>query len=337
MWYTKAVACIIDNRIKVNLRFHTSGQRPLHQNMFFHTKYFTTSDNVAIRYGIWAGEGKPAGSVVLLNGRSEFLEKYEESAQQLMERGFVVFSFDWRGQGLSERFTANRHKGHVDHFDAYVTDLHEMMTRVVAPQARQPTIILAHSMGGHVALRWMHDHGRLWDRAVLSSPMIDIDTRPFPGRLVRFLARMMVKKGRACSYAPGNGDYDPDKQTFQGNKLTSDPRRFNDHIRAVKENPDLAVGGVTYGWLLAAFESIDIVRSPQFAAGITKPVLIAGAQRDRIVSVGAQKQICAMMPHCTFHLIRGARHEILKESGSIQSEFWKAFDAFAGKTMKRDY
>ncbi len=305
--------------------------------MFFHTDYFTTSDNVAIRYGIGDGGDKPAGSVVLLNGRSEFLEKYEEPAQQLMERGFAVFSFDWRGQGLSKRCLANRHKGHVGHFDEYVTDLHEMMTRVFAPRVRQPVIVLAHSMGGHVALRWMHDHGQLWDRAVLSSPMIDIDTRPFPGWFVRALARMMVKTGRAGSYAPGNGDYDPDKQTFQGNKLTSDARRFNDHVRAVKKNTDLAVGGVTYGWLLAAFESIDIVKSPQFAAGITKPVLVAGAQCDSIVSVGAQKRICAMMPDCTFYLIKDARHEILKESGSVQLEFWKAFDAFAGNTMKRDY
>lgn len=305
--------------------------------MFFNSDYFTTSDNAAIRYGIWAGEGKPAGSVVLLNGRSEFLEKYEEPARRLVERGFAVFSFDWRGQGLSMRFLTNRHKGHVSCFDAYVTDLHEMMTRVVGPRVRQPVVILAHSMGGHVALRWMRDHGQLWDRAVLSSPMIDIDTRPFPGWFVRFLARMMVKKGRAGAYAPGNGDYDPDRQPFKGNKLTSDALRFNDHIRAVKENPHLAVGGVTYGWLLAAFESIDIVSSPQFAAGITKPVLIAGAQCDRIVPVSAQKRLCTMMPQGSFHLIRGARHEILKESESIQLEFWKAFDAFAGKTMKRDY
>jgi lysophospholipase len=256
------------------------------------------------------------------------MEKYEEPAHRLIERGFEVFSFDWRGQGLSKRPLADYHKGHVESFDEYVADLDEMMTRVVFPQAQRPLILLAHSMGGHVALRWMHDHGQRWDLAVLSSPMIDINTWPFPRGFARFLIHLMTAKGRALTYAPGNGAYDPEKQVFKGNKLTSDPCRFNDHIRAVKENPGLALGGATYGWLKAAYESIDRVQLPKFAAGIKKPVLIVGAQCDRIVSIKAQQRICSLMPLCSFYLIASARHEILKESEPVQGQFWNAFDAF---------
>jgi lysophospholipase len=303
----------------------------LHPETFFHTGYVSLPDHVCIRWGMWAGDATPWATVVLLNGRSEFMEKYEEPASLLVKRGYAVFSLDWRGQGLSTRPLVNPQKGYVGNFEEYVADLREIMIQIVGPQKQGPIIFLAHSMGGHVALRWMHDHADLWDLGVLSSPMINIGARFFPGRIVRFLARRMVKNGRSGCYALGNGDYHPDKQKFKGNKLTSDPRRYADHIRLVRENPHLAVGGVTYGWLYAAFESIDILARPGFGEEIAKPVLMVGAGSDRIVSLKVQKRFCNRMPRGRFHLIRESRHEILKESDAIQKEFWNTFDGFVAE------
>ena len=47
---------------------------------------------------------RPRGTVVLLTGRGEFIEKYAtEVVGELLERGFAVVALDWRGQGLSDR------------------------------------------------------------------------------------------------------------------------------------------------------------------------------------------------------------------------------------------
>ncbi|MFO7964733.1 MAG: alpha/beta hydrolase [Desulfobacterales bacterium] len=288
------------------------------------TAYFTTSESINLRYGYTRQDKASRGTVLVLNGRSEFIEKYAEPIERLAHRGYDVYTLDWRGQGLSERMLPNRLKGHVSSFQHYIEDMKQFVTEKVLPTAVSPVIFLGHSMGGHICLRCVHDFPDMADILVLTSPMVDIDTRPLPRRAVRFLIRF----GRDDDYAFFNGDEAPEFRRFEGNKLTSDPRRFRDHVDAVRNNPDLGLGGVTNGWIRAAYRSIDILNSPGYGAGIRKPVLMASAERDRIVSNKAQKRICAVMPGCRFLSVPGARHEILKESDAVQSVFWNAFDAF---------
>ncbi len=64
------------------------------------------SDGAQLRAAFWRPEGVPRGTVALVQGRAEFIEKYYEVVGELLERGFVVASFDWRGQGLSQRLPA---------------------------------------------------------------------------------------------------------------------------------------------------------------------------------------------------------------------------------------
>ena len=52
----------------------------------------------------WRRRGAPHLRVcVLLNGQTEFLEKYFEVIDELRGRGFAVAALDWRGQGGSGR------------------------------------------------------------------------------------------------------------------------------------------------------------------------------------------------------------------------------------------
>jgi len=289
--------------------------------------FIATSDNQFIRYGIWySHKANKRGSVILLNGRREFMEKYAETIRELNQRGFDVYSLDWRGQGLSSRMLANRHKGFIKNYNNYLNDLNLFVSKIVQPDAANPLVILAHSMGGHIALRFIHEHPEIADKVVLVSPMIDILTWPLPGWLVRLITRVAIKAGLDHAYVIGSDDYTVEK--FKGNRLTSDPERFRDENKAISENPDLALGGVTYGWLSATFESIDILSEPDFVKKISTPILIASAGCDRVVSIKAQKTICSLLPNCHFVEITGARHEILKETDAVRSIFWNEFDRF---------
>ena len=289
--------------------------------------FMTTSDNQQIRYGIWySHHPKKRGSVILLNGRKEFMEKYAETIFELNQRGFDVYSLDWRGQGLSSRMLANKHKGFIKTYDNYLNDLNQFISKIVQPEAAIPLIFLSHSMGGHIALRFIHEHPELVDKAVLVSPMIDILTSPLPRWFARLITWVAIKAGLDQAYIIGSGDYTVEK--FKDNRLTSDPERFMDENKAIVENPDLALGGVTYGWLSATFESIDILTGPDFSKNIITPILIVTAGCDRVVSIKAQKTICSLLPDCRFTEITGARHEIFKETDAVRSIFWDAFDRF---------
>ncbi|OQW98505.1 MAG: hypothetical protein BWK74_04415 [Desulfobacteraceae bacterium A6] len=292
--------------------------------------YFTSSDNVSIRYGILdCGAKTKKGSIILLGGRKEFMEKYAETIEELKQRQFDVYSMDWRGQGLSSRLLANRHKGHINDYSEYIEDLNYFVNNIVKPGAVSPLIILGHSMGGHVALRFLHDFPEAADKAVLTSPMIDINIPSFPRWLVRFFAFCAAGAGFGHSYSVGSKGYSASNIKFEGNTLTSDPVRFMDEHRAIAESSELALGGVTYGWLAATFKSIDILSCAEYAGKIKTPVLIISAGKDRIVSQAAQREICSIMGKGAFVCIPDSFHEILKERDTVRKTFWKEFDEFA--------
>lgn len=266
--------------------------------------------------------------ILLLNGRSEFLEKYEEVALELSSRGYLVLSFDWRGQGLSVRELENRQKGYVKTFDDYLGDLDIFYREIVKPLSL-PVTVLAHSMGGHLALRFMHNNPSFVDRAVLVSPMIDIVTSPFPTLVARKVANIACAAGFGESYVFGSSNYVPGKEPFENNRLTHDLEQFNNVEKLISANPDLALGDVTYAWLKATFDSIDLLNSRQYARDIKTRILLISGGQDRVVSVKAQRRMAKILPDCEFISIPDARHEILHETREVRGLFWSYFDFFS--------
>ena len=293
--------------------------------------YFTSGEGISIRYHRWLITGRrPIGSVILLGGRKEFLEKYIETANDLSRMGFDVYSFDWRGQGLSTRMLADRSKGFIRNYDEYLHDLQVFIDMVIPADAKRPIYFLAHSMGAHIVLRFLRHNHTAIDGAVLSAPMIDISTAPYPGWLVRLLIRLALKLGRRDAAVPGSRKRSERDGHFDGNPLTSDPERFQAEKRAVAADPDLAVDAVTFAWLSATMNSIECLKTPGYLEAITTPVLIVSAGADRIVSVRAQREACARLPDCRLAMIQTSRHEILMETDVIRAAFWHEFRNFTG-------
>src|SRR3954451_12467828 len=71
-------------------------------------------DGMSLRVARWHPQGRSTGTIVVCCGRAEFIEKYFETAADLLARGLTTIVFDWRGQGLSGRELDNSRKGHID-------------------------------------------------------------------------------------------------------------------------------------------------------------------------------------------------------------------------------
>ncbi len=138
------------------------------------------SDGVRLRGALWRGANGDGsrGLVLLLNGRTEFIEKCAVAAAALVARGFAVASLDWRGQGLSQRLTDTPLKGHVGKFTDYHLDLAALMAHREVAALPGPRLILAHSMGGTIGLGAIK-RGLVAPGAVITSaPMLGINLRP---------------------------------------------------------------------------------------------------------------------------------------------------------------
>ena len=273
---------------------------------------------------------KTRGVCVLLNGQTEFIEKYFEVIAELTTRGFTVATMDWRGQGGSVRALPDPLKAHVGDFSEYDDDLATLMDRVVKPLGSAKVIALAHSMGGHILLRTMHAKPDMFACAVLIAPMIAVSTRGQPGWLARAVTAAMNLRGTSPEWVWGMQERDPLRMTFADQIVTSDRARFARSQELLAKMPDIRLAGPTWGWLEAAYRSMRRVDSAGYAEAIATPALICGAGRDRICLTPAIKAFSRRMPHGRYVEFEDSEHEILMENDSIRARFWRAFDDFAG-------
>jgi lysophospholipase len=275
----------------------------------------------------------PRGACVLLHGQTEFIEKYIEVIGELSSRGYTVATIDWRGQGGSVRALDDPLKAHIRDFGQYDSDLQVFMDKVVHNLTDRPPVVLAHSMGAHILLRAMHDHPGQFAAAVLSAPMLRAQTRGYPPRLARLMCRAQNLLGGQAQWVIGMRDRDPLKMTFADQLVTSDAQRFGRTQAFLREHPNLRLAGPTWGWLEAAYRSMDLVMSPGYAEAITTPTLVFGAGRDRIVDTEATREFAARLPNGRYIEVEDGEHELLMENDSVRARFWSAFDEFTAQHL----
>lgn len=281
---------------------------------------------IVLRTGLWPAAQEPArGSVLLLGGQAEFLEKYARVAAHLQGAGLCVGSFDWRGQGGSTRLlrasSRGAPRGHVTDFGAYLEDLHAYLAGS-GHALPAPRYLLAHSMGGHVALRWLADRPQAVCAGVLTSPMLGMYTGGWPQAAARVGARLARRLGLGGLPVPGAGDLARRRQKFAGNPYTADPA-LHAWVREVqREHPELCVQGVTLGWLAAAYDSLSALHAPGVAQRITTPLTLLLAGDERVADTPAARAFAARLPAARLREIPGARHELLMEGPAVQAQLW---------------
>lgn len=294
-------------------------------------EFFKSSrDDVTVRFATWpATSDAPKGTFIVLPGRTEFIEKYYEVVNELLERGFAVAAMDWRGQGLSTRPLENREKHYFKDFATALPDLEQCITDHLRPAMPGPFHLLAHSMGGHLSLRFLHDYPNLIEKAVMTAPMAGINFEEMPKWIAVALSTIMCKLGLDKSYLAGFGDYEGGRWGWR-EKLTSDLERFEDEDYFIKRDHNLALGGITYGWLQAALSSIKTLHGSGYPEAIKTPVLVVQAGGDEIVDNVMVTSLAARLPNGQLRLVPDAMHEILKEQDQYRVQFWAAFDDFMG-------
>ena len=285
------------------------------------------ADGVRIRYARFPASA-PNGTVIILPGRNEFIEKYFETIGDLRQRGFAAVALDWRGQGGSDRLLRDRMRGHIESFDSYVDDLDRFFFEVVLPDCRPPYTILGHSTGALIALLATPHLINRVRRIVLAAPLLELRTPLSPPWLKAF-ANLFCALGLGTRYIAGSGRRGR-PTPFQSNKLTNDARRYARNQALVEAHPDLGVGGPTAAWLRAALLAAERVSAPQFMARMHLPILFLAAGSDTVVSTPAIESYAAALPSARALTVDGARHELFQEADIYREQALAAFAAFAG-------
>jgi alpha-beta hydrolase superfamily lysophospholipase len=106
--------------------------------------------------------------VILVHGFCEHSGRYCALTEHMVRRGFNVTAYDQRGHGLSEGLP-----GHVDRFDDYVDDLRRVVASVKARGDSRPIFVIAHSLGGLIALAYLSSKPAVAGAAI-SAPLLGV-------------------------------------------------------------------------------------------------------------------------------------------------------------------
>ncbi|WP_300535887.1 alpha/beta fold hydrolase [Sphingosinicella sp.] len=279
-------------------------------------------DGWHIRTVSWAPmPGKP--SILFLNGRADFIEKYSESYWHWRDQGYGLFTFDWRGQGASGRFPT----GAGGYFDAWLADVAGLADQCAALLGG-PLVLAGHSMGGHLALRHLaagNAHG--YRRAVLFAPMVGIAAQGVPPRVLSWLAQARVNAGAGDTYPPLQGPYGARSRGVHRQRiLTGDPERFADEAWWIDGNAALAFGGANWRWVFEASTSCRALAAQGVPEAIKLPVDVFIGMNERLVDAAAARRLVQRLPDGRLHVIAGAAHELLRERSAVQDSLFAAVD-----------
>ncbi|MDE2404498.1 MAG: alpha/beta hydrolase [Sphingomonadales bacterium] len=296
---------------------------------------WTAADGQVLRRIDGAGKAPSRGALLFLPGRGDCYEKYLETLGQWQAAGWDVTALDWRGQAGSGRAGLDALTGHVDDFAVWVADL-AAFWREWRAGSPGPHVLVAHSMGGHLALRAVAE-GAVDPRAlVLSAPMLGLHGLGLPTRVLGRFARIMAALGDPRRPAWRDSEKPGAHFATRMRLLTHDAARYADEDFWRAARPELAMGPASWGWVRAALDSIARLDAPGVLEAVTIPVLLLGTRCDRLVRYRAIARAAARLPHgelLTFG--RECRHEVLREVDPVRARALQAIDEFLDRTAPR--
>ena len=278
------------------------------------------SDGTRLRLAHWPSPDRiRPRSVLILPGRTEYIEKYGLVVADLAAAGWGALVVDWRGQGLSDRLLPDPARGHVGRFGDYQRDLGAFLAAARDLGLRDMPW-LAHSMGGCIALRGLM-LGATPRSVAFSAPMWGL-ANPAPIRaFLRTLSALTAPLGLDTGYAPTTGPrFGLPGMSFESNNLTTDRAQFDRMKRQITDDPALSLGGPSLRWMaeaLSEMAALAALPSPDV------PMLVGLGGAESIVSPQAIRDRAARWPRGDLAFYPGAKHELTMERPDVRSDFLK--------------
>lgn len=249
----------------------------------------------------WQRDNAPRAHVLLVHGLGEHARRYDALAAWFQQQGLSVWAYDQRGHGVSSGARAT-----LPTPDAFLDDLDVAWQAFAnAHNNGLPLLVLGHSMGGLVVMRWLQRNTTaqplpMPTAAIISSPALGVHASGLERWLVKTLARYLP------NVRLGNG------LKLQG--LSHDPAV----IKAYKQDP-LVHKYITprlVQWIVAnGQQAID------GAATWTLPSLLMYAGADALVDPKATDTFAkAAAANVQTQRLDNAFHEIFNESAQYRDQ-----------------
>ncbi|PWD99211.1 alpha/beta hydrolase [Marinilabilia rubra] len=268
------------------------------------------SDGTFLVGRFWKPSGYPAAVICLVHGIGEHSGRYHSWAQKFCNDGFMVYSVDLRGHGLSEG-----KRGHIDHLSNYLDDINSLVRRVKHNWDDIPIFIYGHSMGGNLVLNFLLRKRQDFSGAIITSPWLKLVHPPSP--IVLKLAETLDKIFPKLIFHTG----------IKSTQLTSDTNE-----QETSDNDSLMHGRISLRLFNELHKSAEelIERSSR----IVIPVFFAHGTRDEITDIETTRNLADKLGEtATFYDAQDAKHEIHREP--VSDKLFESVTCWIDLVLKR--
>lgn len=261
--------------------------------MIHQTEHVRTQDGLELYFQGWLPESEPVGVMLFVHGLAEHSGRYGNPVNYFVPRGWACYAGDLRGHGHSPG-----RKVHVRSFDDYALDVasFEESLRELHPKLRR--ILVGHSMGGLVAIRYVLSHPEGFDAAIVSSPGLGTHPSAEPPWILKAIAGVISRLAPRTLFA----------SQLDTDAISHDP----EVVRAYREDP-LVSRKVSARW----YTSILAAQADAHAraASLRLPMLVMQSGADRLVDPEATRRWAAAAPQELVELVvwEGFYHEMMNE------------------------
>lgn len=258
----------------------------------------------------------------IVHGMAEYIERYEEFADFLTERGFVVTGEDHMGHGKSVGKTGKYgYFCEQDPATVLVRDVHRLKKATQALYPNVPYVIMGHSMGSFITRNYMFRYGAGVTAAIImgtgmQSPAVLAASKVIAGIQKAFCGSEHVSK---LLDKLAFGSYNKRIQNFGTpmDWLSRDDERVEKYIADPMCGFTFTVNGFA-----TLFELISRLHNPENLERIPKklPVLMVSGDADPVGDYGRGVRKAydslrsAGLENVQLRLYEGGRHELLNET-----------------------
>ncbi|WP_225986190.1 alpha/beta fold hydrolase [Psychrobacillus glaciei] len=285
------------------------------------------SDGHHIHVVKYTPEQSPIGHIHLLHGMAEHIDRYDEFALFLMDKGYLVSGHDHRGHGRT--FEKNGHQGYFaesNGFERITEDVREVLLKVREDMIGVPLILFGHSMGSFIARRYMQKYSDSLSKVIICG------TSYSPGVLGD--VGSMLGKIATRFQTPTTESKLLNTITFGGfNKQINEPHSPFDWLNTDKMEVKKYMDDPMCGFIpsnqfyVDLFYGLKLIHKTEEIGRIKKdlPVLLISGAEDPVGKNGAgifkvaKGLTNAGMENITVQLVEQARHEILLEKNKLDT------------------
>ena len=216
-----------------------------------------------------------------------------------LQNGYSVYVPEHRGHGYSDRIVVDGEKVHVEDYEQYVQDLHFFVKNVVE---------------------------LTFDAAILSAPMLGMNTGKYPKWLAKVTADFFCAIGKGTKYAAGQSGFS-DKPSFETSSCVSRERYlyiYNMRLR----NINYQTYGGTYAWVKAGFKVIRKLRKRKNINSIKIPLIIFEAEKDDMVDNCGIEKFAKKAKTAQLVRMKDSKHEIFNAGEAVRDSYYRQIFLF---------